>query len=212
MNRNVIIIIGLLILLFLAFMLGKCTTDCKTEIIDIPIVIPEKSGEFSKADSTVLVPIQTKEVSKIIYNDSIIYVPTVNQELVDKYLQTKEELDKLKLYTDAVKINSYETLFDNKDLKLTIKSKTEGKLLELKPEYTIKEQSLNIPVIVPKPKEKVFSLNIGAGLTTTKQLDKLDPSVHLDLVNKKGSILSTSYSVDGVIGIKYSIPLFSIKK
>lgn len=206
-NIGIAVIIGLIIL---SFIVGRCTKDCSSKTINVPVTVPEKKGEFDTKDTTQLVPIQTREISKIVYNDSIIYVPTVNQHLVDKYLQTKDELDKLKLYTDAIKINSYETVFDNNDLKLIVKAKTEGKLLELKPIYTIKEQTLNVEV--PKPKEKIFSLNVGAGLTTTKQLDKLDPSVHLDLINKKGNILSASYSVDGVIGVKYSIPLFSIKK
>lgn len=212
MNNKTNIGIGVIILLLiLSFFVGRCTKNSDTKIIETKVTVPEKQGSF-KSDSTILVPIQTKEVSKIIYKDSILYVPTINQDLVDKYLSTQEELDKLKLYTDAVKINKYETVFDNKDLKLTIRSKTEGKLLELNPEYIIKEQTVPISVEIPKPKEKIFSLNIGAGFNTTKDLAKIDPSIHLDFVNKKGNILSTSYSVDGVIGVKYSIPLFSIKK
>lgn len=192
------------------FLLGRCSKTCRTQTLNIPVVIPEKRDSFpTKGD---LVPIETKEITKILYKDSIITVPTVNQDLVDKYLQTKEELDKLKLYTEAIKINNYETKFDNKDLELTIKSKTEGKLLEITPSYVIKQQNINVPVEIPKPKERVFSMNVGAQITATKDLAKFDPSVKVDLVNKKGHILTGSYSLDGVIGVGYSVNLFDIKK
>jgi len=203
--------IGIIILLFIAFFfIGRCSKRCEVQELKIPVVIPAKSGSFKSPN--ILVPINTKEVTKIVYLDSTIFVPTVNQELVDKYLQTKSELDKLQQYTEAIRINNYETVFDNKDVKLTIRAKTEGKLLELIPEYTIKKFDTLVSAIVPKPKEKVFSLNIGAGLNTTKTFDKLEPTVNVDLVNKKGSILKASYGTEGTISVGYTFTLFSVKK
>jgi len=202
--------IGIIILLFIAcFFMGRCSKRCEIQEVKIPVIIPAKSGSFKSPQ--ILVPINTKEVTKIVYLDSTIFVPTLNQELVDKYIETKSELDKLQQYTEAVRINSYETVFDNKDVKLTIKTKTEGKLLELIPEYTVKKLDTLISATIPKPKEKVFSMNIGAGLQTTKDLNKLDPTVNLDFVNKKGYIIGGSYSINGVISVKATIPLFSIK-
>jgi len=214
MNTNPRLIIGVIIgVIIISFFVGRCSKDRPIQKIEMPVTIPAKTGEFKSPD--ILVPIQTKEVTKILYKDSVMYVPTVNQDLVDAYIKTLEENDKLKslnLYTDAIKINKYETVFDNKDLKLTVKSTIEGKLLELTPEYIIKEQNIIVPVDIPKPKEKVFAMNIGAAINTSKDLNKIDPSVQLQLVNKKGAILSASYSIDGVVGIGYSIPLFSIKR
>ena len=214
MKTNPRLIIGIVVGLIIAsFFLGRCSRIRPIQEIEMPVIVPAKSGEFKSPD--ILVPIETKEVTKILYKDSIMYVPTVNQDLVDAYIKTLEENDKLKslnLYTDAIKINKYETVFDNKDLKLTVKSTVEGKLLELSPEYTIKEQNIIVPIKIPEPKKQVFAMNVGAVINTTKDLSKIDPAVQLQLVNKKGSILSASYSIDGVVSVGYSIPLFSIKK
>lgn len=218
-TKRLLITIGIVfILLISSFFLGKCTSECKTESKQIEVTVPEKEGSFESPK--ILIPQSSETQTVIKFKDTILYIPQVNEELVNKYLALEKETDiikreneRLKLYTDAIKINKYKVPFEDDNLKLEVEAETEGKLLSLKPStYLIKSQKIQTTVDIPKPKEKVFSLNLGAGLTTTKQLDKLDPSIHLDLVNKKGNILSTSYSVDGVIGIKYSINLFNIKK
>lgn len=207
-NTLKIVIVAVVIIGF--FLLGRCSKECKTETKTVTVTVPQKQGKFESP--TILKPQSTNIKTAIQFKDSIIYVPQVNEELVQQYLAQKSELERLKSYTNAIAINEYENVFDNDDVKIIVKAKTEGKLLELKPEYTIKPQTVTTNIDIPKPKERVFSMNIGAGINTTKQLDKLDPSIHLDLVNKKGNILSASYSVDGVVGIKYSVNLFNIKK
>lgn len=210
------VIIALLLIVF-SFFIGRYTKQCKTDVIYTKVTTPEITHKFDSPQ--VFVP-ETNAIKSIIkYKDTTIFIPQVNQELLDKYIalenendSNKKELIRLKMYSDAVSIKEYNTPFEDKNIKLNVYSKIQGQLLEQKPEYTIKSQDLTIPVTIPKPKEKVFSMNVGAGITTTKQLDKIDPSVHLDLINKKGNILSASYSIDGVIGVKYSVPLFSIKK
>lgn len=182
-SRNRLIMIGIFVVI--AFMLGWCSRGKpKTRIINKEVTVPAKQGSFPSPN--VLVPIDTREVSKIVLKDTTIYVPTVNQELVDKYLQTKEELEKVKLYADAVKINHYETKFDNKDLALTIKTKTEGKLLEIQPDWIIKEQKLTVPVEVPVVKDN-FGFLIGGkynqNLDTRKANYELDAGFRVGKIN-----------------------------
>ena len=218
MNKTIYIIIGSILLGTLLFFTGRCTKECPTTIKEVTITVPEKTGSFP--NPTILKPISSDIKTVIQLRDTVIEIPQVNQELMNKYLaleqennSNKRDLDRFKMYADAISINEYEQTFDNDDVSLKVKAKTEGKLLELLiPEYKVKSKTYSTDVNIPKPKEKVFSLNIGAGLTTTKDLNKLDPSIHLDLINKKGNILSGSYSVDGVIGVKYSVNLFNIKK
>lgn len=211
-NTLKVIIIG--ILLGACFLVGRCSKECKTELIEVPVTIPKKEGEFKSPE--ILIPKDTNIKTVVQYKDSsVIIAGKINKELADNYIKLLEENDKLKAfkaYADAIKINTYETKFDNEDLSLTIKSKVEGKLLEIVPSYVRKEINTNVAVNVPKPPEKVFSMNIGAGLSTTKQLDKIEPTVHIDLINKRGNILSVGYGSEGTIQGKYSIPLFSIKK
>lgn len=190
-------IIAIIIALIIAFMLGWCSRKNDTKIINVPVKVPAKSGSFESPK--ILVPIDTKEVSKIILKDTTIYIPTVNEDLLDEYLKTKEERDKLLLYADAIKINNYETKFDNKDISLTIKSKTEGKLLEIKPEYTIKEQELNIPVKVPITRDN-FGFLIGGkynqNLDTRKANYELDAGFRIGKVN-----IITSVNTNKDIGL-----------
>lgn len=204
-------IIAIVTVLILSFLLGYCNRqEPKTEIKEVVITVPEKTGEFNSPD--IFIPKGDNIKTIIKYKDTIISLPQINQELVEKYLTIKEERDRLLMYADAVKINSYENVFDNKDVKLTIKSKTEGKLLELIPEYVIKPQEVKVPIEVPKPKERVFSMNLGAGLNTTTKLEKLEPTVNLDLVNKKGNILSASLGTQGTVSVSYKVNILNIRK
>lgn len=212
-NRTRIGLGVILLLMIVSFCAGRCSKTCKTQTLNIPVVIPEKRGEFQSP--SVLVPIESKEITKIVYHDSIITVPTVNQDLMDKYISTLEENDKLKniqQYADAIRINKYKQTYEDPNIKIDIEAETEGKLLSLKPNYVWKSQKINVPIEIPQPKERVFSMNIGAGLNTTKQLDKLEPTVNLDLVNKKGNTLSIGYGTEGTISANYKIKLFDIKK
>jgi len=215
-NKTRILIGVLIILLISCFFLGRCTKNCEVESITTTITTPEKKGDFP---ISVSVPHSSPTKTAIQFKDTLIFIPQVNQELIDKYLalesendSNKRELERFKLYTEGVATREYNTPFEDENIKINIYSKTQGTLLATKPEYTIKSQTLTTSVNIPKPKEQVFSLNIGASATTTKDLNKIDPAINLQLVGKRGAILGTSYSVDGVIGVSYTIPLFSIKK
>lgn len=217
MKNNILkIVIGIGIII-LIFFLGRCTKECETETKTITITTPEVKGKFETPN--VIVPESNTIKTIIQYRDTTLVIPQVNQELVEKYLAlqqendlTKRENQQLKLYTDAVSINNYSTVFDNDDIKLTINSKTEGKLLEIKPEYIIKSKTINKEVEVNKPKEKVFTLNVGVYSTYSKELKTLDPGIKLDGQLKNGQIISAGISLDKNILVSYTIPIFSIKK
>jgi hypothetical protein len=217
MKNNIlkgIVILGIIILIF---WLGRCTKECEVETVRTTITIPEKKGSFESPK--VLVPESNTIKTVIEYRDSILVIPQVNEELIQKYLAlqqendvTKRENEQLKLYTDAISINTYKNNFNNEDIDLTITSKVQGKLLEVKPEYTIKSKTITQDIQVPKDKQKVLSFNIGAYTTYNKELKQFDPGIKLDIVGKKGAVLSAGYSIDKNIMVGYSIPIFSIKK
>lgn len=213
MKNNVLKIIGIIILIVGIFFIGRCSKECETKTITIKT--PEIKGEFKSPE--VLVP-ESNEIKTIIkFKDTTLVIPQVNEELMQKYLAlqnendiAKKENEQLKLYSDAIKINTYKTNFNNDDIDLTITSKTQGTLLEIKPEYIIK--SKNITTEIPKEKQKVFQLNAGVYSTYSKELKTFDPGIKLDMIGKKGSVLSAGYSIEGNIMVGYSIPLLSIKK
>lgn len=217
MKNNIlkgIIIIGIIILIF---WLGRCTKECEIETIKTTITIPEKKGSFDSPK--VLVPESNTIKTVIQYKDTTLVIPQVDQELVEKYLAlqqendlTKRENEQLKLYTDAVSINTYKTNFNNEDIDLTITSKVQGKLLDIKPDYIIKSKTVTQDIQIPKNKEKVLSVNIGAYSTYSSELKQFDPGLKLDIIGKKGAVLSAGYSINKNVLVSYSIPIFSIKK
>ncbi len=216
-NRsNLAFFVGFSLLLICSFLAGRCTRT--KEIKDIKVIIPSVSG---KSDTiTNFVKIFGKEKDSIIFKDkTIITENPINTKLTEDYINLEKrysglELDteRLKKYIASTTINEYDVPFEDSVISILGKVKTQGELVSLQYNYNIKERKVTIPISALKPKERIFSLNIGAGLTTTKQLDKLDPSVNLDLTGKKGNILSASYSLNGIIGVKYTINLFNIKK
>lgn len=216
MNRNIYIIGTVILLLIASFSIGRCTKTCEVTPTTVTVTTPEVKGSFESPQ--VLKPESNNIKTVIKLKDSIVLIPQVNEELMQKYLalenQTNtviKENERLKLYSEAITINNYNTPFEDDNIKLNIKSKTQGILLEVKPDYIIKSKTITTNVDLPKPKEKVFSLNGGLQLTFTKDLSKFDPAVKLDFVGKK-NVLSASYSKDGYISVGYTVPIFSIRK
>jgi len=206
MNTNLKnITIGILILI-LAFFIGRWTSPKETKVISV--TVPELVGE-----SPIIVnpkPIITTKDS-LIYQDSLIFTENpFNKELVDKYIKLESEKDKLLEYLNSIQIRKYQVPFENDTIKIVGNVEVQGELKSIKYDWKVKSQNYNLNI--PKPKERIFSVNIGAGLTTTKDLTQLDPSIHLDFIGKKNNVLSLSYSEDKTLGIKYSINLFNINK
>lgn len=202
-------IIGIIILLLISFIVGRCTKSKEVTTITKTITIPETRGSFETPK--VIVP-ESNEIKTVIqYKDTTLVIHQVNEELVNKYLESQEELERLKLYTNAISINNYKNTFDNEDIQLTILSKTEGKLLEVKPEYIIKEKKLPVTIEVPK-EELLFRLNAGIYSTYSTELKTYDPGVKLDFINNKNHIISAGYSINKNVMVSYTIPLFKVNK
>ena len=209
MNKQYLTI-GIAILLVVgSFFFGKCTADC-TEIKKVVVTTPEIKG--SSPLITNPKPIIQKEDVYIHDKDTIHTENPYNKELADRYTKLENEKDKLQAYLNSIQVKKYTIPYEDDKVKITGDFETQGDLLSAKYNYILKPQSYELDAEVPKEKIRILSINLGGGLTVTKKLDKLEPSVNLDIVGKKNNVLSLGYGTEGTYSAKYTFNVFNIKK
>lgn len=169
------------------------------------IVIPEKIGKLEDT-----LPKEQLKDSIFVYKlrDTIIkYNRPIDTVYITEYLKA-DPIVRTEKYIEAVAKRTYKNVVEDSLLKLDYTANTEGKLLNIKFDYTIK------PLIVklPKPKESVFTLYGGAGLKTTTDLNELTPVGIIGIQNKKGTIIYGQYGSDKSVQVGAMIKVFDIKK
>jgi len=200
-----IIIIGLL---FVIFIQKSCYNRGLPSIENHEVVVPAQNGSFNAVK-----PIKVHDTiikDSIVFKDKIIPVTNpLNKQLVIDYLKAKDSIAKLNLFMNAVKTNKYEQNFDNKDINLTIEAETTGTLNYLKPTYTIKEKTIDVPV---KVKQTIFALYTGIEIYNNNELNNSGIKVDLGIQNKRGDIYIAGYDTNNNIFIGYKLRLINIKK
>lgn len=192
------IAIGLLIS---TIFIMRCSGDKQKD----KIIIPEKNGKLED-----LHPNEVMTDSIFIYElrDTIFkYHKPLDTVYITEYLKA-DPIIRTEKYIEAIAQRTYKNVIEDSLLKVDYTAKTEGKLLDLKLDYTIK------PLIVkqPKPKESVFTLYGGAGLKTTTDLNSLTPVGTIGIQNKKGTIIYAQYGADKSVQVGAMIKVFDIKK
>lgn len=199
----IIFIIAFLLIIFL--FQRSCSKNETTQ----KVIIPEKVGKFEKPD-TVLV-VETKD--SIIWKTTVVKTENpVNKKLASELIEAlkyKDSVKVLKMYLEAIQERDGTYVYDNKDLKLEISTKTRGEILSIKPSYKIKEREETVTI---KQKETVLALYGGVGISNSLQLSNPALEAEIGIQNKSGDILSAGYDTQQNISIKYSKQLFKIKR
>lgn len=154
-----------------------------------------------KIDS-IITKFDTIKNIKPIIKDSIIYkINPYNKELLKKY---EEATNKLELYKKAIKEHEYEEVFEDSIQKITVYSKTRGKLLKQTVNTTLKER--NIPnytktitnTIIKQDNSKVF-IGLDANIPTkVGQTFVLTPSIMYKSPNQ--NIFKIGFDKEGIKG------------
>ncbi len=198
-----------LLLIITSYFIGRCTADCKI-IKQISVTTP-----VIKGNSTTIINPKPIIGSKDVYfyeKDTIYTENPFNKELADRYTKLENERDKLEAYLTSIQLNKYTIPFEDENVSIIGNFETQGKLLSSNYEYTLKSKTYTTELEVPKIKERLFSINVGGGFFLNKELDKIEPSINLDFINKSNNILSLGYGSEGTFSAKYSINLINIKK
>jgi hypothetical protein len=206
-KHKAILYTTILILLVALFTMKSCSAQSAKGTAVQKVIVPEKKGDFSRPVAIIQ---GKRKKDSVVYKNSVITTENpINKELYKKYIETKDSLGRVKIYLDAIEEREQTQIFDNKDVKIEVYTKTRGQLLELKPKYTIKEREEQVQV---KQKQSVFAVYTGLAVEASTSLNKLVPKAQLGLQNKRGDVLSLYYSTDKSVGIGYTFRIINIKR
>lgn len=208
-KHTMLIIFSVFILMFVSYQFGRCSK--KPIVVIKEVMIPQIEGS-----SELIVdpePLISDIKKSIIYKDSIItHDKEFDDEMVLKFAGLTSEYDKLKTYISAIENNVYSIPIDNEFYSTNNHFTIQGKLIDFKQDFIIKERKVTIDIEVPKHKERIFSIYAGGGLKTTTSLDGLEPTMNLILQSKNGNLIGVQYGLDDSIFLSYSKRIFEYKK
>lgn len=117
-----------------------------------------------------------------------------------------DSLKKAELYRLATELKSFESQFEDENLKLTINGIIAGnKVKEITPTYTIKSKKIDVP-----QKQVKFRMLVGGGLGNSLTFDKPLFNANVGFQNSKGNILRFGYDSENRILVNYDFSLFKI--
>lgn len=209
-SHKIILYITIVFLVGVIFTQRSCAPQIEKYNSRQEVMIPKKEGVFLKPS---LVIKEAPKKDSIKWNDRIIKTENpIDKKLANDYIQAQKENDSLKalnLYLKAIGEHEDTYVFDDKNLKLEVSTKTRGEILSIKSKYEIKERVEVVPV---RQKETKFALYTGVSLEYITDLNRLTPKASLGFQNKKGDILSVEMGLDKSIQVGYSFRLINIKR
>ena len=119
-----------------------------------------------------------------------------------------DSIKQAELYRLATELKSFESQFEDENLKLTINGIIGGnQVKEITPTYTIKAKKIDVP-----QKQVKFRMLVGGGLGNSLTFDKPLFNGNVGFQNAKGNILRFSFDTEQRIMIGYDFSLFKITK
>lgn len=204
--KNVLYVIGAFFIIYLFTLIKQCSEPKET--IPVTIETPAKSGSFEKP--TEVIPGVAKKDSIVYKKGKTIYTENpINKQLAEDYLKATDSIKRLKLYLDAIQEKDGTYVYDNKDLKLEIYTKTRGELLEIKPNYTIKPTEVKVDVPV---KQTVFAMYGGLEILNNSNLNNLGVKAEVGIQNKKGTIFTVGADTRSNYYVGAKVKFLDIKK
>ena len=204
--KNVLYVIGIFFIIYLFTLVKQCSETKET--VPVKIETPAKRGSFEKP--TEVIQGITKKDSIVYKKGSTIYTENpINKQLAEDYLKSTDSIKRLKLYLDAIQEKDGTYVYDNKDLRLEIYTKTRGELLEIKPNYTIKPSEVKVDVPVP---QTILAMYGGLELGNNSSLSNLSIKADVGIQNKKGTIFSVGADTRGNYFVGAKVKFLDIKK
>lgn len=138
--------------------------------------------------------------------DSVRYII---KELIEKSEVKQQEFEKKPIkekveeYKKSTKINTYSKTVETEDIKISYVAVTEGSLEHLEFDYTIKPQSVEVPI----HREKAHFL-LGGSVTTNSRIDELSLNINAGIQTKKGNLIYATYGTDKSVQVGYMFKIF----
>jgi hypothetical protein len=199
--KSILIVLGVIVLMYLIY--DKITAPVNQTIyvpVEIEVPVPGVAGEIQH--DTIQVPFEVK-------------VPNpLNNKLLEEYTKTKDSLERLKLFTDAITIRNYNEIFEDSIQTINVVSKVQGKLLDQDLSYFVKPRTVKLDTVIPVKIPNRFKVFLGAetGLPVFDMNNSNVNSapvvkVNLFLKNRKDNMLSLGVSTDKRLWLGYNIKL-----
>lgn len=211
--KNGILYLGW-ILFFLCLFFRSCTGTNGTTVT-IPAITKTLPADTIVKHETIEIPkwykdrTNEKKLSKDIeemYDRLKNYQEEINW--MQEEFNHADSLKKAELYRLATELKSFESQFEDENLKLTINGIIGGnQIKEITPTYTIKSKKIDLP-----QKQVKFRMLVGGGLGNSLTFNKPLFNANVGFQNAKGNILSFGYDSEQRIMVGYDFSLFKISR
>ena len=207
--------LGWILLILLLFFRGCGASVPKTTKVTIQAITKTLPADTILKHETIEIPKWYKDTKteKKLSKDIL--------EMYDRLKNYQEEIDNMQsefmwsdsikqaeLYRLATELKSFESQFEDENLKLTINGIIAGnEVKEITPTYTIKAKKIDVP-----QKQVKFRMLVGGGLGNSLTFDKPLFNGNVGFQNAKGNILRFSFDTEQRIMIGYDFSLFKITK
>lgn len=151
-------------------------------------LIEEPETEYIYRDVTVEVPVVEHVFDTIIKPVAVVRTKVeIDSTYYEEYKKLKDSVEKDSMFKEAIKINEYNTKFEDSIQTIKVYSKTRGELLEQSAEYKTKKRSITIKDSVAIHKRFKVHVGVQAGLPLIPSLSTA-PVGQLNLyITPKGS-------------------------
>lgn len=171
----------------------------------IKVVTKEVKGETIIKTNIVHVPITKKvrDTSGVGFYVSQIDKLFEENNRMQLEFQQMDSLAQIQAYAKAIEINTFKQQFEDKYINAYISGNVAGNVKEMRFDYTLKPQTLNVDA--PKVKNKYF---VGFGVSNNSQFNAPLFNVGVGIQNKKSNILSIGFDSEKRIALNYFIKVF----
>lgn len=143
------------------------------------------------------------------WRDRIVESPNpINDSVLALYKDARDSLERFRIFVGSIQIREFDNVFEDKNAMLRIKGRVQGKLLDLSPEYTIKQREVTL-------KKSSSRILMGIGISSPLGSGHTQTNLDLGFQNPKNQIFRIGYSRIGsedYIRIAVDFPVFSLKR
>jgi len=183
-------IISIIIILFLV----NCQRE--KEIIKVPVRIEVPIPGVEGKTDTIYVP-----------KPILVEVPKETDTHLDAYLATRDSLERLRLYLDAITIREYRNEFEDDTIRIDTWSRVRGELLAQSNEYFIKPRTITFDTVIDVQIPQFNELFLYGGGKYSFIDKSMGFELKLILKNKKNNLLSIGIDSDGMVSGGYGFKI-----
>ncbi|QRE03504.1 hypothetical protein [Flavobacterium psychrophilum] len=193
----------------------KCNRSTTTQ----KVTTKEVSGSFKLKDvvnKPIYTVVKTKKQpyinSEQLKNDEFLQneidrLLAENKKQLNEFANANDSLQLL-LYEKSIQLNEFSQTFDDDKIKIDVSGLSQGTIKNIKANYTIKSQKIDVVV----KKERIFALKTGLEYGNSIELNKGLFKANLEFENRKENSYSIGYDTDKRIWVGYKMTIFDIKR